>query len=169
MSLNIIIDPGEKNLAIQITELNEIHYFKNNNTKLNLDLIKIYIYPKIKNFSKINLIIEKQFINKNIYIEGIIIGFLYNMFDDLNVQRINSKIKSKICEEIFKFQYSKLTRQKIKYAPVPFIKSLNLFKIIKYEQMKINETNIKNENKIDDIVDVFIMGHYSKIYLYKCK
>lgn len=159
---NLFIDPGDKNLAIALLELKEIHYFKNNSLENNFHLIRQHIISKLKRnqIEQIRFNTEKQIYFKNIFIEGLILGFLINEFNDYNfkTRRIGGYKKTEILKKIFNNHYKKFNRKYLKSQSINFREQLNSYKVIKYENNCISEVNILKEKKIDDIIDVFIMS-----------
>lgn len=160
--VNLFIDPGVKNLAIAIKELNEIHYLKNNTLEENTKLIEEHIVSKIKSYHKIRIYIEKQIVYKNIFLEGLIIGFFTQKFinHDFKIIRLSAKIKVNICRKFFFIKYMKFNRKHFKLQSSKFKDTVTNYKIKKYENNLIQDTTILTEKKIDDIIDVYLMTLY---------
>lgn len=164
--IDLVIDPGDKNLAIAIPVIKEIYYFKNSYLEANLNIFKTDILSKFSKFNqRIDIVIEKQVYKKNSYIEGFIVGFLLNemSWSKLKVKRLSAKAKTKICQFIFKTNYRKFNRKYLKKQSELFKNSLSIYKTFKYENNLKNEIDIMNEKKIDDIIDVFIMSFHDQI------
>lgn len=164
--IDLVIDPGDKNLAIAIPVIKEIYYFKNSYLEANLNIFKTDILSKFSKFNqRIDIVIEKQVYKKNSYIEGFIVGFLLNelSWSKLKVKRLSAKAKTKICQFIFKTNYRKFNRKYLKKQSELFNNSLSIYKTFKYENNLKNEIDIMNEKKIDDIIDVFIMSFHDQI------
>lgn len=164
--IDLVIDPGDKNLAIAIPVIKEIYFFKNSYLEANLNIFKTDILSKFSKFNqRIDIVIEKQVYKKNSYIEGFIVGFLLNelSWSKLKVKRLSAKAKIKICQIIFKTNYRKFNRKYLKKQSELFKNSLSIYKTFKYENNLKNEIDIMNEKKIDDIIDVFIMSFHDQI------
>lgn len=164
--IDLVIDPGDKNLAIAIPVIKEIYYFKNSYLEANLNIFKTDILSKFSKFNqRIDIVIEKQVYKKNSYLEGFIVGFLLNelSWSKLKVKRLSAKAKIKICQIIFKTNYRKFNRKYLKKQSELFKNSLSIYKTFKYENNLKNEIDIMNEKKIDDIIDVFIMSFHDQI------
>jgi hypothetical protein len=164
--IDLVIDPGDKNLAIAIPVIKEIYYFKNSYLEANLNIFKTDILSKFSKFNqRIDIVIEKQVYKKNSYIEGFIVGFLLNelSWSKLKVKRLSAKAKTKICQFIFKTNYRKFNRKYLKKQSELFKNSLSIYKTFKYENNLKNEIDKMNEKKIDDIIDVFIMSFHDQI------